>query len=79
MFVQVGDTNPGCMSMTCGGVARNIAECMSRLGVPPQFLSAVGRDRSGQLILSDLQERGMVRIIKTVVLSGCVPCMYAVN
>ncbi len=43
-----------------GGVGRNIAECMSRLGTPPLFLSAVGCDHNGRLIADNIQECGMV-------------------
>ena len=46
---------------TFGGVARNIAECMTRLGTPPFFISAIGSDQNGKLITNYLEESGMVR------------------
>ena len=46
---------------TFGGVARNVAECMKRLGTPPFFISAVGNDQNGKLITQYLEELGLVR------------------
>ncbi|XP_077990684.1 uncharacterized protein LOC144445007 [Glandiceps talaboti] len=42
--VYHGMTNPGILKQTYGGVARNLADCMSRLGESPLFISAVGVD-----------------------------------
>ncbi|KAM3926587.1 uncharacterized protein RB166_009390 isoform 1-T2 [Leptodactylus fuscus] len=39
-----GQTNPGQVHQSFGGVGRNLADCMSRLGVRPLFISAVGQD-----------------------------------
>ncbi|XP_072001353.1 uncharacterized protein [Engystomops pustulosus] len=39
-----GQTNPGQVHQSFGGVGRNLADCMSRLGVGPLFISAVGQD-----------------------------------
>ena len=60
-FFQNEGTNPGSLVHTFGGVARNVAECMTRLGAPPFFISAVGSDQNGKLITSSLKESGMVR------------------
>lgn len=35
---------PGNVSISFGGVARNIAECMARLGAHPLFVSVRGND-----------------------------------
>ena len=61
LFSQTEGTNPGSLVHTFGGVARNVAECMTRLGAPPFFISAVGSDENGKLITSYLDESGMVR------------------
>ena len=42
-FVQV--------NYVLGGVARNIAECMSKLGTKPFMISVVGLDMAGTLYL----------------------------
>ncbi|XP_069619371.1 uncharacterized protein [Ranitomeya imitator] len=39
-----GQTNPGQVHQSFGGVGRNLADCLSRLGVRPLFISAVGQD-----------------------------------
>ena len=60
-FSQNEGTNPGSLVHTFGGVARNVAECMTRLGSPPFFVSAVGNDQNGKLVTRYLEESGMVR------------------
>ncbi|XP_058276263.1 uncharacterized protein LOC120752289 isoform X2 [Hirundo rustica] len=39
-----GQTNAGRVRRTFGGVGRNLADCLSRLGQAPLLLSAVGKD-----------------------------------
>lgn len=46
-----GPTNSSNMRQSIGGVGRNLAECLSRLGMNPLFISAVGADRSGDATL----------------------------
>ncbi|XP_022103567.1 pseudouridine-metabolizing bifunctional protein C1861.05-like isoform X2 [Acanthaster planci] len=45
-------TNPGSINVSLGGVGRNVADCMTRLGASPLFLSAIGRDSQGDMLLS---------------------------
>jgi pseudouridine kinase len=48
-----GDSNPGRVNMSCGGVGRNIAENLARLGFDITFISAFGTDGfSGELTAS---------------------------
>ncbi|XP_031267060.1 uncharacterized protein LOC116125490 isoform X1 [Pistacia vera] len=44
-------TTPGKVHYREGGVARNVAECMSKLGAKPYMISAVGLDMAGNLLL----------------------------
>ncbi|XP_022725678.1 uncharacterized protein LOC111282039 [Durio zibethinus] len=44
-------TCPGKIHYVRGGVARNIAECMSNLGAEPFMISALGFDMAGKLLL----------------------------
>lgn len=37
------------MRYTAGGVARNIAECVAKLGTNPYMISALGSDMAGEL------------------------------
>ncbi len=46
-----GTSNPGGIRISVGGVGRNIAENLARLGVRTTLLSAVGNDEWGQRIL----------------------------
>jgi len=46
-----GTSNPGDIRISVGGVGRNIAESLARLGVRTTLLSAVGDDEWGQRIL----------------------------
>jgi len=57
--LQRGTTVPGTIHTSVGGVARNIAENLARLGESTVLLSAVGKDRSGQRILSQAEEAGI--------------------
>ncbi|VFQ65819.1 unnamed protein product [Cuscuta campestris] len=54
-----GTTTPGKIIYTLGGVARNIAECMSKLGAKPNLISAVGVDMAGNLLLEHWKSAGL--------------------
>ena len=47
-----GDSNPGLVSTSLGGVGRNIAHNLSRLGADVRMLTACGDDPNGQLLCS---------------------------
>jgi len=53
------DSNPGRITICCGGVARNIAENLARLGVETRLLTIVGRDAYGDMILDNCRECGL--------------------
>ncbi|XP_041254655.1 pseudouridine-metabolizing bifunctional protein C1861.05-like isoform X6 [Onychostruthus taczanowskii] len=46
-----GQTNAGRVRRTFGGVGRNLADCLSRLGQAPLLLSAVGKDEHLESVL----------------------------
>ncbi|VAH16564.1 unnamed protein product [Triticum turgidum subsp. durum] len=46
-----GTTVPGMVKYIGGGVARNIAECMAKLGTQPLMISAIGDDMAGNFLL----------------------------
>ncbi|CAN6450602.1 unnamed protein product [Victoria cruziana] len=48
---RAGTTTPGKVSFVKGGVARNVAECMTRLGCKPFIISIVGTDVAGDMLL----------------------------
>lgn len=49
--LQPGTSNPARIRTSYGGVARNVAENLARLGQPVRLVSAVGRDRPGDELL----------------------------
>lgn len=48
--MELGTSNPATMRENVGGVARNIAENLGRLGNQVKLLTLIGDDRDGQLI-----------------------------
>jgi pseudouridine kinase len=53
-------SNPGHTSTTAGGVGRNIAENLARLGTPTHLIAALGRDPHGERLLSDTRDAGVM-------------------
>uniref|UniRef100_A0A8C4IJH8 Zgc:136858 n=1 Tax=Dicentrarchus labrax TaxID=13489 RepID=A0A8C4IJH8_DICLA len=47
-----GQTNPGSVCQSFGGVGRNIADSLSRLGCSPLFISATGADSHSDAVLN---------------------------
>jgi pseudouridine kinase len=54
-----GEPNPGDIRVSGGGVARNIAENLGRLGLPTVLLSCVGDDDAGKHVLRQTEEGGV--------------------
>ena len=54
-----GDSNPGSVRMSLGGVGRNIAHNMSLMGVDVRLLTAYGDDLYGQRIAASCSELGI--------------------
>ena len=52
-------SNPGRVTVTAGGVGRNIAENLARLGTPTYLVSAVGSDAHGELVVSTTAGAGV--------------------
>jgi len=59
-------SNPGQIRVSAGGVGRNIAENLGRLGVPTLLLSAVGDDEAGRHIL-EVTAAGGVDVSQVIV------------
>jgi len=53
------DSNPGTVHTSAGGVARNVAENLARLGVDCRLLSAIGTDHHGQMLMRLCREAGI--------------------
>ena len=65
-----GDSNPGVIKMSYGGVARNIAHNMTMLGVDVEFVTAVGDDTLGMEMLKRCEGTGMDTSLSVVVPGG---------
>ncbi|KAF9620301.1 hypothetical protein IFM89_011036 [Coptis chinensis] len=52
-------TTPGQVYYVAGGVARNVAECMSKLGAKPFMISIIGHDMAGNLLMEYWKSAGL--------------------
>jgi pseudouridine kinase len=57
--LQMGGSNPAQMRISHGGVARNLAENLQRLGAQVHLITAVGDDGEGRQLLSHAAELGI--------------------
>lgn len=57
--LEMGTSNPGVISQSPGGVARNIAENLARLGVEVALITALGDDWPGRYILEHAHQAGV--------------------
>ena len=55
----MGDSNPGTITLSPGGVGRNIAENLARLGRRVSMLTALGADSNGDFIRASCAELGI--------------------
>ncbi|MBE6019145.1 MAG: MarR family transcriptional regulator [Clostridiales bacterium] len=62
-----GDSNPGVIKMSYGGVARNIAHNLAALGVEVRFVTAVGDDTLGKEMMKKCEDIGMDTSLSVVV------------
>ena len=57
--ISLGTSNPAHIRSSFGGVGRNIAENLAHLGQPVILLSAVGQDRAGKQLLTEMENFGV--------------------
>ncbi len=57
--LHAGTSNPAQIRSSFGGVARNVAENIARLGQPVELITAVGDDTTGEQILQQLASAGV--------------------
>ncbi len=53
------DSNPGVIKTSLGGVGRNVAENLARLGMPTKLLSLVGDDAYGAQLIQETTRSGV--------------------
>lgn len=57
--LQMSTSNPALIRTSFGGVARNVAENLARLGQPACLLSVIGKDRQGEDVLAYTRNAGV--------------------
>ncbi len=57
--LQMATSNPALIRTSFGGVARNVAENLARLGQPVCLLSVIGKDRLGEDVLAYTRNAGV--------------------
>jgi sugar/nucleoside kinase (ribokinase family) len=55
----MGSSNPGAVTTTVGGVARNVAENLARLGLKTALISAVGWDAEARRVIAETTAAGV--------------------
>lgn len=65
--VKLGSSNPVYTEETLGGVARNVAENLTRLGIHTKLLSFVGQDREGQSMIEASKQLGIDMSLTTII------------
>lgn len=56
---EPGTSNPGSTTSSPGGVGRNVAEHLARLGTTTHLVAAVGDDRAGEALLAATEAAGV--------------------
>lgn len=69
------DSNPGKIKISCGGVARNIAENLARMDVSVKLITALGEDMYGKKIIEESKLCG-IDISDSLVLKDSLTSMY---
>ena len=69
------DSNPGRISLSYGGVGRNITENIARIGGDVAMVSVIGEDQMGRGAKEELQELG-VDVSGVEILAGRNSAMY---
>jgi len=57
--LQLSTSNPSLIRTSFGGVARNVAENLARLGQPVSLLTVIGKDRLGETVLAHTRSAGV--------------------
>ena len=72
------DSNPGRVKVSFGGVCRNIAENMARVGGNTKFISILGNDEKGKSILQHAKSMGLDMSHSLVVEGASTPTYVAI-
>lgn len=72
------DSNPGKIKMSYGGVCRNIAENMARMGTPTKFISILGDDEKGKGVIEQSKKHQFDMSHSMIVKGGSTPTYIAI-
>jgi len=72
------DSNPGRVRVSYGGVCRNIAENMARIGLNTKFISILGNDEKGNAILKHATQIPLDMSETIIIEGGSTPTYMAV-
>ena len=72
------DSNPGKVRTSFGGVCRNIAECMARVGVNTKFISVLGDDEAGIRMMDHSKVMNYDMSESLIVKGGSTPTYMAI-
>ncbi|HEY9577477.1 MAG TPA: carbohydrate kinase, partial [Pseudobacillus sp.] len=57
--IQYGTSNPAAIRQSCGGISRNVAENLGRLGCQVSLITLVGDDQEGKWLLGETKRHGV--------------------
>lgn len=72
------DSNPGRVRVSFGGVCRNIAENMTRVGMNTKFISIIGNDEKGRAIMDHAASMGLDMTDSLIVEGESTPTYMAI-
>ncbi len=72
------DSNPGKVKVSFGGVCRNIAENLGRVGTPTRFISVVGDDEKGRSLMAHAKNSNFDMSDSLVVAGESTPTYMAI-
>ena len=75
---RIKDSNPGKVRMAFGGVSRNIAENMARIGLNTKFISILGDDEKGRAMLDHSELIGYDMRDSLILKNGRTPSYLAI-
>ena len=75
---RCNDSNPGKVKTSFGGVCRNIAECMARVGVNTKFISILGDDETGNRMIEHSKIMNYDMSESLIVKGGYTPTYMAI-
>ncbi|WP_028390320.1 carbohydrate kinase [Bacillus cihuensis] len=57
--IQYGTSNPATIRQSCGGISRNVAENLGRLGCRVSLITLIGDDQEGKWLLEETKRYGV--------------------